>query len=78
MEPVGCVSQVAGEDSDGLLSEFQSVLETVLKFVSHFTRVANKFSMKQTAKFWRALQHKSHDMLDKVGTGRWTFIKNMI
>lgn len=49
-----------------VLMGFQLLLETVLKFVSHVTRVANKSSMKPTAKFWKALQHKCHDMLDKV------------
>ena len=60
--------QVAEDEKEGLLNEFQVLLETVLQFVSHFTRIANKFSMKPTAKFWKALQHKCHDMLDKVKT----------
>ena len=55
----------ATEDSD-ILSQFQQLLETVLQFVSHVTMVTNRYSDKPTVKFWKALQHKSHDLLDKV------------
>ncbi|KAH3695786.1 hypothetical protein DPMN_083245 [Dreissena polymorpha] len=60
------IAQVSGCENAELLPVFQKLLEMTLKFVSHFTRLANKFSMKPTAKFWKALQNKCHDMLDKL------------
>ncbi|XP_060600074.1 HEAT repeat-containing protein 1-like [Ruditapes philippinarum] len=53
------------ESAEDLSGEFQLVLETALKFVSHITNTANRSHAKPTAKYWRAILHKSHDMLDK-------------
>lgn len=57
--------QVAGENKE-LLPHFQCVLEMVLRCVSHVTQTANRSSSKPTARFWRSLQHKAHEMLDKL------------
>ena len=49
-----------------MLENFQSLLETLLQFITHITSVANTSADKPTAKYWRALQHKVHDLLEKV------------
>ncbi|XP_053394592.1 HEAT repeat-containing protein 1-like isoform X2 [Mercenaria mercenaria] len=53
------------ENEEDLSGVFQMVLETALKLVSHVTHAANRSNTKPTAKYWRALLHKTHDMLDK-------------
>ena len=53
-------------EDETMLENFQSLLETLLQFITHITSVANTSADKPTAKYWRALQHKVHDLLDKV------------
>ena len=50
-----------------MLEHFKALLETLLQFITHITSVVNMCADKSTAKFWRAQQHKVHDLLDKVG-----------
>ena len=57
---------MAENEDETMLEHFQSLLETLLQFITHVTGVMNTSSDKPTAKFWRALHHKVHDLLDKV------------
>ena len=58
--------QMSENEDETMLEHFQSLLETLLQLITHVTSVANTSADKPTAKFWRALQHKVHDLLDKV------------
>ena len=58
--------QLSENEDETMMREFQSLLETLLQYITHVTSVMNSSSDKPTAKFWRALQHKVHDLLDKV------------
>ncbi|XP_052775291.1 HEAT repeat-containing protein 1-like [Mya arenaria] len=59
------VLQVGSDDGGDVLQEFRGLLETVLQVVACFSRLANRYAARPSAKFWRALGHKAHDMLDK-------------
>ena len=58
--------QLSENEDETMMREFQSLLETLLQYITHVTSVMNTSADKPTAKFWRALQHKVHDLLDKV------------
>jgi len=54
-------------EKEEVLSEFRLVLETILQVVGAFSHLANTQAAQPTARFWRALAHKTHDMMDTVG-----------
>ncbi|KAL4236600.1 HEAT repeat-containing protein 1 [Mactra antiquata] len=59
------IYQITVDGENELVPCFESVLESSLKLVSHVTKVTNRSVGKSTVKYWKAFQHKAHDMLDK-------------
>lgn len=60
------VLQVSDKLDEELLRAVRQLLETVLKYLSQTSQLSDKFSSAPTAKFWRVLLHKCHDLLDCV------------
>lgn len=53
-------------EEDDLAESFNQLIEAGLKYISTVAKESEKHSLLPTAKFWRALLHKSYEILDKV------------
>ncbi|XP_048255630.1 HEAT repeat-containing protein 1-like [Haliotis rufescens] len=61
------VSQVAAkEGKKSLQKNFESLLETLLQYISQISRTVDKHQNKPTSRFWKAYLHKAYDMIDKI------------
>ncbi|XP_071799913.1 HEAT repeat-containing protein 1-like [Asterias amurensis] len=60
------VADVSQNDSDKLKKLLQRLLEVLLGYITQVAQSVHKNAGKDTAKFWRALLHRSYDALDKV------------
>ncbi|XP_013080450.2 HEAT repeat-containing protein 1-like [Biomphalaria glabrata] len=60
------VAQMAVSDPSVFLNNYQSLLETVLKFIGQVTESSQRLRESNSSRFWRILLNKSHDVLDNL------------
>ncbi|KAH9508113.1 hypothetical protein Btru_054745 [Bulinus truncatus] len=60
------VAQMVAEDPSVFLPAYQSMMETVLKFIGQVTVSSNTYRDSSSNRFWRILLNKSHDLLDNL------------
>ncbi|XP_041358175.1 HEAT repeat-containing protein 1-like isoform X2 [Gigantopelta aegis] len=60
------ISQVAEAHGGSLLKSFQRFLSELLQYIASTTKMADRNQDNPTSKFWRALLHKTYELLDKV------------
>ncbi|XP_035827945.1 HEAT repeat-containing protein 1 [Aplysia californica] len=58
------VAQMSSLDPNSFLPDFQQLMETTLQFIGQVTVSHDKHREDSSARFWRILLHKSHDLLD--------------
>nr|KAG5705320.1 hypothetical protein BaRGS_010771 [Batillaria attramentaria] len=62
---VGKLSESLTEET---MDGFRQLLEVVLQYITHTSRLTERFASSTSAKFWRVLLNKCHDLLDNLVT----------